>query len=87
MAPTIHLFHPYDLESKIQILPTGKLRKPNNQQKLSDCALMEIMQFNCDVQKHKKHKNGIVVCEPIQRVFRRCKDGLMVETTAWETES
>jgi hypothetical protein len=32
---------------------------------------MEIMQFNCDVVKHSKHKNGIVICEPIQRVFRR----------------
>jgi inner membrane protease subunit SOM1 len=71
MAPTITPFHPADLESKIRILPTGKLRKPPNQQNLSECKLMEIMQFNCDVVKHSKHKNGIVICEPIQRVFRR----------------
>jgi inner membrane protease subunit SOM1 len=71
MAPTITPFHPADLESKIRILPTGKLRKPPNQQDLSECKLMEIMQFNCDVVKHSKHKNGIVICEPIQRVFRR----------------
>jgi len=71
MAPSTPPFHPADLEAKILRLPTGKLRKPPNQQPLNECALMEIMQFNCDVVKHKKHKNGMVVCEPIQRVFRR----------------
>ncbi|KAI4766379.1 hypothetical protein E4T52_00858 [Aureobasidium sp. EXF-3400] len=86
MAPSTPTFHPATLEQKILHLPTGKLRKPPQQQKLQDCKLMEIMQFNCDVVKHRKHKNGMVVCEPIQRVFRRCKDGLTVETTAWETE-
>ncbi|KAI4727925.1 hypothetical protein E4T49_04282 [Aureobasidium sp. EXF-10728] len=86
MAPTITPFHPASLETAIKSLPTGKTRKPSNQQKLQQCKLMEIVQFNCNVVQHKKHKSGMVVCEPIQRVFRRCKDGLTVETTAWETE-
>lgn len=71
MAPSTPPFHPADLEAKILRLPTGKPRKAPNQQPLNECALMEIMQFSCDVVKHKKHKNGMVVCEPIQRVFRR----------------
>ncbi|KAI5257940.1 hypothetical protein E4T42_00691 [Aureobasidium subglaciale] len=70
MAPTVHPFHPADLETHVKKLPTGKLRKPDKSQPLQDCALMEIMQFECQVKAHKKHKMGIVTCEPIQRVFR-----------------
>ncbi|TIA32829.1 hypothetical protein D6C78_07978, partial [Aureobasidium pullulans] len=76
-----------DLEAKTKILPSGKFRKPENQHQLNKCKLQELVQFDCEVKGHKKHKNGIVVCAPIVRVFRRCKDGLTVETTAWETEN
>ncbi|KAL2032125.1 hypothetical protein VTO58DRAFT_107476 [Aureobasidium pullulans] len=87
MPPSISPFHPADLEAKTKILPSGKLRKPENQHQLNKCKLQELVQFDCEVKGHKKHKNGIVVCAPIVRVFRRCKDGLTVETTAWETEN
>jgi len=71
MAPSISPFHPADLDTKTKILPTGKLRKPENQQRLQDCALKELVQFDCEVKRHQRHKNGIVVCAPIVRMFRR----------------
>ncbi|THX88251.1 hypothetical protein D6D08_04013 [Aureobasidium pullulans] len=71
MPPSISPFHPADLEAKTKILPSGKLRKPENQHQLNKCKLQELVQFDCEVKGHKKHKNGIVVCAPIVRVFRR----------------
>jgi inner membrane protease subunit SOM1 len=71
MSPPVHPFHPRELESKIKYLPNGKLRKPEQQQDLSDCALKELVQFDCKVKKSSKHAGGIVVCEPFARLFRR----------------
>ncbi|KAF1934719.1 hypothetical protein EJ02DRAFT_439693 [Clathrospora elynae] len=71
------------LESSINTLPNGKPLSPPI--KLSECALKELVQYKCNVQKaQKKGMRPSVVCEPVVRLLRRCENGLSVETTAWE---
>ncbi|RMZ66454.1 Mitochondrial export Som1 [Pyrenophora seminiperda CCB06] len=84
MAPPANMIHASELEAAINVLSTGKPRKPPI--KLSDCELKELVQFKCNVTKPKnKNERPFIVCEPVVRMLRRCAGGLSVETTAWES--
>ncbi|KAF1999748.1 hypothetical protein P154DRAFT_576665 [Amniculicola lignicola CBS 123094] len=97
MAPPIPLFPASTLPTAINSLPSSpspsdlstKPRKPAIA--LADCALKELVQYRCDIAKGQtrglaqgKRKMPDIVCEPVVRFYRVCRDGLMVETTVWE---
>ncbi|KNG48432.1 hypothetical protein DDE82_002120 [Stemphylium lycopersici] len=83
MAPPVSALPVSDLETQINALPSGKPRNPPLE--LSDCALKELVQYKCNIQKAaKRGSTPEVVCEPVVRMLRRCQGGLSVETTAWE---
>jgi len=81
MAPPIEEFLPAQLEQKLQYTTNGKLRK--SPVELKKCKLMEMVQYMCEV-SNRNDPNAVVVCQPVVRLFRRCANGLTVETTAWE---
>ncbi|KAF9741906.1 hypothetical protein PMIN06_007981 [Paraphaeosphaeria minitans] len=83
MAPPTPVYPVSSLLSEMNTLANGKPRKPPITN-LRDCALKEMVQYKCNVDKPKPGKEPIVVCEPVVRLFRVCRDGLHVDTTAWE---
>ncbi|KAK6441827.1 hypothetical protein LTR95_001936 [Oleoguttula sp. CCFEE 5521] len=84
MAPLTAAFPPSKLEAQVQYLPNGKRRKqPVN---LKECELKELVQYMCDLDGPKEDPKSKVQCEPILRLFRKCANGLTVETTSWEVE-
>ncbi|KAG5945408.1 hypothetical protein E4U59_005850 [Claviceps monticola] len=91
MTPPCHSFPASDLPSRIQVDVTGRRRKqePSLAGKkidLSTCELLRMVQYKCDVED-PSIKDSPVLCFPVERLFRRCKDRngpFLVETTAWE---
>jgi inner membrane protease subunit SOM1 len=69
MAPPIPTFHVSALPSEINTLPNGKARKPPID--LENCALKEMVQYRCNVDKPKKGQQGVVICEPVVRFYRQ----------------
>jgi hypothetical protein len=67
MAPIIPTFHASELPSQVNVLPSGKPRKPPIN--LDDCAKKEMVQYKCNV--HKSDKNPIIICEPVVRFYRQ----------------
>ncbi|KAF2400364.1 hypothetical protein EJ06DRAFT_530346 [Trichodelitschia bisporula] len=51
--------------------------------RLEDCPLSEMTQYRCDI-VGRETSSPSVRCEWFLRLFRRCADGLTVETTDWE---
>ncbi|KKZ67308.1 hypothetical protein EMCG_07008 [[Emmonsia] crescens] len=56
---------------------------------LSQCALMEMVQYSCNPPEKGPPQGstsggGVIECESVVRLFRRCAGGLTVETTTWE---
>ncbi|PGH30727.1 hypothetical protein GX50_06489 [[Emmonsia] crescens] len=55
---------------------------------LSQCALMEMVQYSCNPPEkgppQGSASGGVIECESVVRLFRRCAGGLTVETTTWE---
>ncbi|PHH69619.1 hypothetical protein CDD83_5667 [Cordyceps sp. RAO-2017] len=48
--------------------------------------MARLLQYRCEVERPLAG-DGRVLCVPVERLFRRCKDAkttFMVETTAWE---
>ncbi|KAF2812391.1 uncharacterized protein BDZ99DRAFT_461103 [Mytilinidion resinicola] len=86
MAPPIEIFSSNDLAEKVQYTASGKRRKPDVD--LRACKLLEMVQYHCTHKgDYKKDPRAVYVeCSPLVRSFRRCADGLTVETTAWEDE-
>ncbi|KAG6028763.1 hypothetical protein E4U19_001329 [Claviceps sp. Clav32 group G5] len=91
MTPPCHAFPASDLPSRIQVDVNGRRRKqePSLAGKkidLSTCELLRMVQYKCDVED-PSIKESPVLCFPVERLFRRCKDRngpFLVETTAWE---
>lgn len=70
MAPLTEAFPPWKLESKINITADGKARKPAIRN-LKDCALKELLQYDCELRGPRGDPKTGVVCKPIVRLFRR----------------
>ncbi|KAF2202387.1 hypothetical protein GQ43DRAFT_349684, partial [Delitschia confertaspora ATCC 74209] len=81
MAPPTPPFPASSLESRVQYTADGKKRHPPVD--LANCALKEMVQYKCNIVEEKGAPPK-VECEPIVRLFRKCQDGLTVETTVWE---
>ncbi|KAH7402359.1 mitochondrial export protein Som1 [Phaeosphaeria sp. MPI-PUGE-AT-0046c] len=83
MPPPLPIYPLSTLESRLNVLPNGKARKPPV--KLDDCALKELVQHKCNIHLlDGKSKTPQIICEPVARLLRVCAGGLTVETTAWE---
>ena len=70
MAPSIESFPSSDLPWKIQTLPNGKRRK-GGAIDLSECELMELVQYSCRLKGHSSSPQSVIQCEPIVKLFRR----------------
>ncbi|KAF2137200.1 uncharacterized protein K452DRAFT_236131 [Aplosporella prunicola CBS 121167] len=83
MAPLVEAFPPEELEARAQYTPDNRLRNKRRPVDLAKCKLLELVQYECDVVDRGDPKS-VVRCQPLVRLFRKCADGLSVETTSWE---
>jgi len=87
MAPPVQRWSAEELPERVQTkaeILSDRRRKERID--LQHCQLMELLQYHCRVEEPNR-RNSRVLCEPIQRLFRKCSDRngpFMVETTAWE---
>lgn len=81
MAPPVEAFPAQELAARVQYDACGKYRKGGIE--LERCKLLEMVQYACEVE-NRNDPRGRVMCRPLVRLFRRCANGLTVETTAWE---
>lgn len=95
MAPHTPAVHPSDLHSAILTQPAsintpsvtaGTRRRdlPHDFDLKRDCKLQSLMQYNCEAVEVPGKKFPIIECTEVERLFRKCKNGMMVETTSWE---
>jgi hypothetical protein len=68
MTPPVEVFPAFELPSRVQVTTKGKRRKDNID--LEKCELLQIMQYECNIQDTKV-RDSPIICEPIQRLFRR----------------
>ncbi|PQE19134.1 Mitochondrial export Som1 protein [Rutstroemia sp. NJR-2017a BBW] len=91
MTPPILSFPPSRLPHESRYNAKNEFRKGFDGD-LQKCELLEMMQYECDVKRGTDGsvtREGRVVCWPVERWFRRCRDRegtFMVETTVWEGE-
>nr|POE56252.1 hypothetical protein CFP56_50796 [Quercus suber] len=69
MAPHVEAFDASRLDHAIQQQPNGRRRKPPVD--LQDCALKELLQYECDLNGPRNDPRTKVVCEPVLRLFRQ----------------
>jgi inner membrane protease subunit SOM1 len=69
MAPATPIHALSALEAQINVLPSGKPRKPPV--RLSDCALKELVQYKCNIEVLEKTRKPTVICEPVVRLLRQ----------------
>jgi hypothetical protein len=69
MAPMIEAFHATELAERVKYKPDGQFHKPRVD--LKDCALKELIQYDCQLQGPKNSPSSKVVCEPVLRLFRK----------------
>jgi len=87
MGPPVNIFPAAELPERIQT--TLKDRRRKDKVELEKCELLEMLQYECVVEDEGRDRDSRIICQPIQRLFRRCQDrngSFTVETTAWEGE-
>ncbi|KAK1148769.1 hypothetical protein N8T08_008654 [Aspergillus melleus] len=86
MAPLVPVFHAETLPDHVSIIRKNfvERRRKGGPVELEKCKLLEMVQYSCNPPQNGIPKPGVVVCKPVVRLFRRCANGLTVETTAWE---
>ncbi|KAJ5115722.1 hypothetical protein N7456_000070 [Penicillium angulare] len=86
MAPLVPVFSADTLPDHVNIVRRNFLEKKRKgtQIDLKECPLLEMTQYSCNPPQEALPQPGQVVCKPIVRLFRKCADGLTVETTSWE---
>ncbi|PYH76194.1 hypothetical protein BO82DRAFT_359379 [Aspergillus uvarum CBS 121591] len=86
MAPLVPVFHAETLPEHVNISTKNfqEKRRKGGPVDLEKCQLLEMVQFSCNPPQGGIPKPGVIVCQPVVRLFRRCAGGLTVETTAWE---
>ncbi|KAL3432711.1 hypothetical protein BDV09DRAFT_197476 [Aspergillus tetrazonus] len=86
MAPLVPLFDVEKLPEHVNIVTKNfhqEKRRKGGAVDLEKCKLMEMVQYSCNPPP-KPPGPGVVVCNQVVRLFRKCADGLTVETTSWE---
>ncbi|KAE8329380.1 hypothetical protein BDV39DRAFT_47390 [Aspergillus sergii] len=86
MAPLVPIFSAETLPDHVSIVRKNfqERRRKGGPVELEKCKLMEMVQYSCNPPQDGIPARGVVVCKPVVRLFRRCANGLTVETTAWE---
>ncbi|OGM45266.1 hypothetical protein ABOM_006434 [Aspergillus bombycis] len=86
MAPLVPIFSAEALPDHVSIVRKNfqERRRKGGPVELEKCKLMEMVQYSCNPPQDGIPTPGVVVCKPVVRLFRRCANGLTVETTAWE---
>ncbi|PYI22795.1 hypothetical protein BO99DRAFT_399533 [Aspergillus violaceofuscus CBS 115571] len=86
MAPLVPVFHAETLPEHVNISTKNfqEKRRKGGPVDLEKCQLLEMVQYSCNPPQGGIPKPGVIVCQPVVRLFRRCAGGLTVETTAWE---
>jgi mitochondrial inner membrane protease subunit SOM1 len=79
MAPLVEVFPPSQLTKHIQYHANGSLRKPPVD--LKQCALKELLQYECDLKGPREDPRSKIVCEPVLRLFRQYVVPLMLQRT------
>ena len=70
MAPPTPTYPVSALPTEINTLANGKARKPPIKN-LKDCALKEMVQYKCNIEKPKaKGAEPVILCYPVVRLFR-----------------
>ncbi|KAF7883455.1 uncharacterized protein EAF02_005375 [Botrytis sinoallii] len=73
MTPPLLPFPPSALPFESTLTSKSQHRKGFDGN-LKNCELLELWQYNCDLQKDRDGKLGEnIVCRPVERLFRRCK--------------
>ncbi|KAG4429327.1 hypothetical protein IFR05_015184 [Cadophora sp. M221] len=87
MAPSVELFPASELPFRTQVTLKDRARKHFHGD-LKACELFALWQYECEVDRPAT-RESVTRCFPVERLFRRCKDGqktFTVETTSWEGE-
>lgn len=80
MPPLIEAFPPWQLATRVNLTPEGKIRKdfsPSNNNtgggkvELEKCKLKELLQYDCDLKGPVGSARSVVVCAPVARLFRQ----------------
>ena len=69
MAPPLEAWPAYQLPERARVNVKDRKRKGFNGD-LKACELLELLQYNCDVEKPVT-KDSLVRCWPVVRLFRR----------------
>jgi hypothetical protein len=69
MAPMIEAFHASELAERVKYKPDGQYHKPGIN--LKDCALKELLQYDCQLDGPQSSRSSKVVCKPLLRLFRK----------------
>ncbi|KAB8228688.1 hypothetical protein ETB97_006496 [Aspergillus alliaceus] len=86
MAPLVPIFSAEALPDHVSIVRKNfqERRRKGGPVELEKCKLLEMVQYSCNPPQDGIPAPGVVVCKPVVRLFRRCANGLTIETTAWE---
>lgn len=86
MPPLIEAFPPWQLATRVNLTPEGKVRKDfinNNNNDISNggigggrvaldkCKLKELVQYDCHLKGPVGSARSVVVCAPVARLFRQ----------------
>jgi hypothetical protein len=69
MGPPVSFFPAGELPERIQTTVRDRRRKDNVE--LEKCKLMEMLQYECVVENEGRTADSRILCQPIQRLFRR----------------
>ncbi|KAJ5884757.1 hypothetical protein N7495_009267 [Penicillium taxi] len=86
MAPLVPVFSVETLPDHVNTVQRNfvEKRRKGDQINLKECPLFEMVQYSCNPPNKPGPEAGVVLCDPVVRLFRRCAGGLTVETTSWE---
>ncbi|KAK2738519.1 hypothetical protein FQN55_000500 [Onygenales sp. PD_40] len=87
MSLPITSFPSSALPHQVQLTSKGfvEKRRKGPPVDLSKCALLEMVQYVCNPpDEGVPEVAGQITIRPVVRLFRRCANGLTVETTAWD---
>jgi len=73
MAPLVRVFSAEDLPDRVNTVQRNfqDKRRKGPAVNLKECALLEMMQYSCNPPSENIPQPGVIVCQPVVRLFRR----------------